>query len=488
MCMQNKQEQQMLEVKLKIGYILPNLRSRRTAFICYALFEHADLERFEVYCYIQGNADALKRRCQHRALIWRDLGERPDFAVQLVENDRLDYLVDLSEHSTEVAAAVLKRRCAPVQLSMLGYFNTTGISNVDYLLSDRTCTPETGDRRYFSERVIYIPQTFMAYTPLFHDEPDAELPLSRNGYVTFGCLHHFSRLTDEFLLIWQRILAQIPRSRLVLKSRIFGNAYGCEETRYRLRRLGFDIHRIEFRSPRQADVEEYKNMDIVLDTAPYQGAMSTCDALYMGVPVIAFAGKKHSMRMGCSILNQVGLGEFVAYDVESYIEKAVSLAANKYRLANLHKNLRENICKAPLMDGARFVRNVENIYLYLRESEEKRQGEARLLLEMGNALYNAEAKLALLHGRLVVGDMTKPTLNLFSEVLYTFRNIKFALVKFENVSFRIIDNLINVCTQTQKKASAGNVTKACEEISGQLMPQIKQLLQLLDEMKIATLI
>lgn len=487
MYMQKKIEQQELERKLKIGYILPNLRARRTAFISYALFEYADTERFEVYCYTQGNADILRKRCQNKPLIWRDLEERPDFAVQLVENDRLDYLVDLSEHSTKAAIAVLQRRCAPVQLSTLGYFNTTGINNVDYILSDRTCTPETGNHRYFSERIIYIPQTFMAYTPLFNDTMVEELPLSRNGYVTFGCLHHFSRLSDEVLLIWQRIMMQVPRSTLVLKSRIFSSAYGCEETRYRLKRLGFDISRIEFRTVRHSDIDEYKNIDIILDTFPYQSVMTTCDALYMGVPVIAFAGKKHSMRMGCSILHQVGLADLVAYDVENYVEKAVSLANNKYRLANLHKNLRENMLKAPLMNGQRFVHNVENIYLYLRESEEKRQKEARLLHEMGNSLYNAEEKLAFLHGRLVAGDTMKPTLNIFSEVLYTFRNIKFALMRFENVDFRIIDNLISICSQTKEKANAGNITKSCEEISGQLMPQIKQLLQFLDEMKVSTL-
>jgi predicted O-linked N-acetylglucosamine transferase (SPINDLY family) len=485
--MEKLTEKPNLNKKLRIGYILPDLRPRNTAFVSTALIEFADTERFDIFCYAQGGESYLKERVAKKPINWRSLEEKPEFAVQVVASDRLDYLVDLSSHLSRSVQAILKRRSAPVQLSTLGYFNTTGIENVDYLLSDRLCTPENGGHGYFAEKVIYIPQTFMAYTPRINREPYVSLPLARNGYITFGCFHHFSRLTDEFLQIWQRILAKVPKSRLVLKSRIFSNAYGCEETRYRFKRLGYDISRIDFRAAKLSDIDEYKNIDIILDTVPYQGVVTTCDALYMGVPVIAFAGKKHSMRMGCSILHQVGLAECVAYDVESYIEKAVSLSDNRYRLANLHKNLRENMLAAPLMDGVRYAHNVENIFLYLCESAEKRRSENRLLNEISNSISGVETKLVFLHGRLVAGDVSKKSLNVFNEILYTFHNTKLAATKFTNMDMVLLDGLVASCRMASKKAEAGNVIKACEEISEHLMPRIKDLLVILDELKMSTL-
>ncbi len=485
--MQNMNEQSEMENRIKVGYILPDLKVRRTAFVSYALLEHADTKRLEVFCYAQGGAEFLKERCAAKPLQWRELSDSLEFAAQVVERDRLDYLVDLSEHSTKQAQAILARRSAPVQMSTLGYFNTTGIENVDYLLSDRICTPEASDHRYFKEKVIYIPQTFMAYTPLLEREPYTEAPLKRNEYVTFGCLHHFSRLTDEFLMVWQKILARLPRAHLALKSRIFSNAYGCEETRYRFKRLGFDKNRIAFYSNKKRDIDLYREIDIILDTVPYQGAMTTCDALYMGVPVIAFAGKKHSMRMGCSILHQTGMADCVAYDVPSYIEKAVALAENPYKLSNLHKNLRASIKAAPLMDGARYARNVENIYHFLRESAESRRKEARMLAEVCASLYAAEEKLALLHGRLVAGDVLQRTLHIFDEVLYTFRNVKFAVMKLPDMDFALLDALISRGADARRKADAGNVIKACEEISTQLMPRLKQLVVSLEARKVLVL-
>lgn len=464
--------------KMKIGYILPDFQHYEVAFISYPLLTLFNQHEFQVVCYTNGGADKLRKKLAENPIIWRDLSElNGEFAMQVVRGDKLDILVDLSSHTSANCMQVLAHKSAKIQMSSIGYFNTTELKTIDYLLTDKYCNPAELPQNYFKESALFIPQTFYCYIPEADMPNPVETPSSEKGYVTFGAFHHFTHISDKFLKVWQSIMKGVPNSRLILKSRIFGSGYGRQETKFRMKRLGFDIDRIEFRTAKGSDIEDYSDIDIMLDTYPYQGVSTTCEALYMGIPVISAVGSRHSTRMAYSILKNIGLTDCIAESLEEYVEKAVTLANNKYKLIHLHKNLRESMEKSPVMDAKRYVQNVESLYRkLLRGSVEEIKNE-RILKEVVKLLYTVEEGLVYLHGRLMMGDVAKVVLQIFDDAMYAFDNAQSALKKVDDTEYTELSKLMGNCDKARKFCKVQRPAKAGECIANEIMPGVKAMIR-----------
>ena len=370
--------------RLRIGYISPDLRRHAVAFFLLPLLRAFDRERFEVFCYANNSEDAVSRTmAQQSGVHWKSiLGLLPEEAARLVAADEIDILCDLSGHTKDNCLAVLARKPAPVQVTGLGYMGCTGLSTIDYLLGDRVLDAageaedaaaercrlavedgaSQGAREERSERPLSLPHSHFCYLPFVAMPDVAPPPCHSRGYVTFGCFNNYSKVTDAMLLLWRQILADVPGARLLLKSRLFGSEEGRSIAVERFGRLGLDASRIELRGFSSDYLAEYADMDIALDTAPYTGGLTTCEALYMGVPVVTLKGGTHGARFGASLLQNAGLPELIAEDAAQYVEIAKLLAGSPETLRMLREKQRDMLLASPLMNFRQYVQEVEAAY------------------------------------------------------------------------------------------------------------------------------
>ncbi|MBQ7498682.1 MAG: hypothetical protein IJU00_12780 [Selenomonas sp.] len=362
--------------KLRLGYISPDLRFHVVAFFCYAMLKDYDRQAFEVYCYTNCEEDAASAEFQASATVWHNVRGWPDEKVAaLIRDEEIDILVELAGHTANNFLPVLAYKPAPVQVSGIGYFDTTGLEAVDYFLADPYIDPvvaEGGNDRYFTERLLRLPHSHFCY--MWHDRPGpvSRAPCLRKGYVTFGSLNTAAKLSDRILELWAEILRRVPGSRLRLRAEVFGNAYGRQEMEKRLQTAGIELARVKAYPLSPHYLEDYREIDIALDTWPYPGGGTTCDALYMGVPVVTLVGERHNARFGYSLLMNVGFAEGCAATAEEYVEKAVALAGDAEKLDLLHLTLRRRMRVSPLMDSVAYLGELEllwqKIYLdYERE-------------------------------------------------------------------------------------------------------------------------
>ena len=374
--------------RLRIGYISPDLRHHPVAFFVLPLLRAFDRERFEVFCYANNSEDAVSRTmAQQPGVHWTNiLGLLPEEAARLVAADEIDILCDLSGHTKDNCLAVLARKPAPVQVTGLGYMGPTGLSTIDYLLGDRVLDAaeeaemaaertaggscrgaaedgaSQGARGERSERPLSLPHSHFCYLPFVAMPDVAPPPCLSRGYVTFGCFNNYSKVTDAMLLLWWQLLLDVPGARLLLKSRLFGSEEGCSLAVERFERLGLDASRIELRGFSSDYLAEYADMDIALDTAPYTGGLTTCEALYMGVPVVTLKGGTHGARFGASLLENAGLAELVAKSEREYAEIAKLLASSPETLQMLREKQRDMLLASPLMNFRQYVQEVEAAY------------------------------------------------------------------------------------------------------------------------------
>ena len=370
--------------RLRIGYISPDLRHHPVAFFVLPLLRAFDRERFEVFCYANNSEDAVSRTmAQQPGVHWTNiLGLLPEEAAWLVAADEIDILCDLSGHTKDNCLAVLARKPAPVQVTGLGYMGPTGLSAIDYLLGDRVLDAageaedaaaerchlavedgaSQGTREKRSERPLSLQHSHFCYLPFVAMPDVAPPPCLSRGYVTFGCFNNYSKVTDAMLLLWWQLLLDVPDARLLLKSRLFGSEEGRSLAVERFERLGLDASRIELRGFSSDYLAEYADMDIALDTAPYTGGLTTCEALYMGVPVVTLKGGTHGARFGASLLQNAGLPELVAEDAAQYVEIAKLLAGSPETLQMLREKQRDMLLASPLMNFRQYVQEVEAAY------------------------------------------------------------------------------------------------------------------------------
>ena len=327
-----------------------------------------DKSRIEVYCYSnRKESDDLTEYFREQCDVWRPIhGIDDEDVIRIIRRDEIDILVDLSGHTGGHRLGLFRRRPAPIQVSWLGYPNTTGLSRIDYRLTDAIADPPGRSDQLHTETLVRLPAGFLSYFP----PPDAPgvtpLPALKNGYLTFGSFNNLSKVNPEVVAVWARILSILPNSRLIMKR----NSFKDYETQSYFRNL-FRSHgiiengRIELLTATESLSEHlkiYDSIDIALDSFPYNGTTTTCEALWMGVPIITLMGESHAGRVSGSILSRVGLDEFIANDIDAYIEKVVMLSRKTERLSFLRDTLRERVAASPLCDGPGFSRILEYTY------------------------------------------------------------------------------------------------------------------------------
>jgi predicted O-linked N-acetylglucosamine transferase (SPINDLY family) len=361
------------ERRLRIGYVSPDWREHPIGRFMLPLLEAHDHESFEIICYSGVRfPDTITHRCRAHADGWRDVPALSDeHLADLIREDQIDILVDLTMHMAGSRLLVFARKPAPVQVTYLAYCGTTGLSTMDYRLTDPYLDPPgpvAGDRvtgaareRIYSEQSIWLPETYWCYRPVIPSPPVTPVPARQDGRVTFGCLNSFTKVSEAALAAWSRLLEALPRARLLLHA-----PAGNPRARVLdfLARHNISPERLDFVGlvPAADYFRLYERMDVALDPFPYGGGTTTCDALWMGVPVVSLAGQTGVGRGGLSLLSNVGLPELVARDAEQYIRISLELAGDPARLNQLRATLRERMEKSPLMNAARFARNIEASY------------------------------------------------------------------------------------------------------------------------------
>ena len=254
-------------------------------------------------------------------------------------------------------------------MTAIGYMATTGLRAVDYFLSDIYCSPWDMGARGFSEKVLRMPHSHLCYAPVLRDMPKSggEAPFVKNGCITFGSFNNFTKVSDDMLALWRGVLERMKGARLVVKSKICSIAAGRKIVKERLQRFGIPLAQVELRPYSPDYLEQYADIDIALDTFPYTGGVTTCEALYMGVPVITKAGGTHGSRFSTSILENAGLSQLVARGDMEYVRKAVELADSPDILRRLHRDLRAHVEASPLMDAKGYMKDLEDIYREIAE-------------------------------------------------------------------------------------------------------------------------
>ncbi len=346
--------------RIRVGYLSTNFRQHAAADFFLPLFEAADHQRYEVYAYALGDEDAATKRFQQAADHWRELDPlaMEDNAQQIYE-DAIDILIDLSGHSDGgLTLLIMAHKPAPVQVSAIGWVDTTGLPGMDCFLTD-SCCALPGEDRCFSERLLRLSRPHLCYQPLRLMPPQTSW--TGDHPIVFGSFNNFAKISDEMLHIWKTLLEHVPGSHLELRDTA---AFPSRQQALQERadRLGFSAQQLSLHGAADGYLSAYNGIDIALDTSPYPGGATTCEALYMGVPVITMAGERHGSRLGASLLKSLGLVECIAVDADSYIKKAAALSADKERLKTLHGMLRCQMEQSRLMDGADYMRCVEAGY------------------------------------------------------------------------------------------------------------------------------
>jgi hypothetical protein len=355
------------ERRLRVGYVSGDFREHVIALFIEPVLVHHDKTGFEVFIYDTGGGAAagnpVAARLRDYAKSWRMIGSENDDAVgAMVREDRIDLLVDLAGHTRGSRLAVFARRAAPVQLTWLGYPTTTGVDEIDYRISDSYCDPVGMTEPHYVERILRLPDSLWCYQPGANAPEVSRLPALAAGVVTFGSFNQPAKVNDDVIALWARVMTVVPGSRLLMAPMPAG------EARERFRRLfaanGIDSARLDFES--RVSPVEYQalrgNVDIALDPFPVNGGSTTCETLWMGVPLVTLTGDRFVARAGTSLLNTLGLTECIANTQAEYVAIAQRLAGDPARLGALRASLRERMRGSRLMDGARFTRNLEALY------------------------------------------------------------------------------------------------------------------------------
>lgn len=353
--------------QLRIGYISADFNNSVVSHFTYALFTAYNKERFVIYAYNMGITDDTTQKLKASVNIWREVGNlAPAEASALIYADDLDILFDLAGHTNHNGLPIMAYKPAPIQISGIGWMNSTGLPTIDYFLTDVNVDPVGLNDDFFTEKLLRLPNSHFCYTP-FQDIPPAikPAPFSKTGYITFGCFNRFEKVTDEMLVIWAHIMKLVPNSHLILRSQLFTIPLVRKTAINRLITTGFDISRIRLEGFVVDYLGAYGEIDIALDTFPYPGGGTTCDALYAGVPVVTLIGKSHNSRFGYSILKNLELEELCANTPDDYIKICVELANSPDLLNQLHILLQNRMKKSSLMNKELYMHDLENYYIQL---------------------------------------------------------------------------------------------------------------------------
>jgi predicted O-linked N-acetylglucosamine transferase (SPINDLY family)/predicted SAM-dependent methyltransferase len=354
--------------RIRVGYLSPDFCRHPVIFFIEAIIANHNHQKFEIYAYDDTHSpDEMTKRIETRVDKWRRIkGLDDEDVINIIKNDRIDILIDLAGHTGNNRLQIFGKKPAPIQVSYLGYPHSTGLPMMDYRITDKYADPNGYTEQYHSEKLIRLPDCFLCYQAPDNHPDISPLPMIVNSYITFGSFNNFTKVNTYILGLWAELLLVVPKSRLIIKAKQLRDNDICQRVKLFFESRGISSERIEliaWFSTYDEHMGFYSKVDIGLDTYPYHGTTTTCEALYMGIPVVTLAGETHLSRVGVSILKQVGLDELVAESAEAYVTKALKLASNVEMLSTIRKELRGKMDSSPLTKGGLFVKNLEKEYL-----------------------------------------------------------------------------------------------------------------------------
>ena len=356
------------ERPLRVGYVSSDFRRHSVAFFLEPVLERHHRSQVELFCYsdVPRPDDYTERFRKLAGAGWRGLcGASHAGFAEMVRRDGIDILVDTGGHTANSRLMSFAAKPAPIQVTWIGYPDTTGLDAMDYRITDAETDPPGGTESWHSERLMRLPETFLCYRPAA-DIPDVgPAPVASGKPFTFGSLNNMSKIGPETIAVWSQILHQARGTRLLIKNKALAESELRDWVLERFAEHEIGPERLILKSPTpgiQGHLSTYSLVDLALDTFPYHGTTTTCEALWMGVPVLTLAGDAHVARVGCSLLRHAGLADHITFTAEDYIAKAVQLAANWREWAALRVQLRPRLARSPLMDEERFVVRLEEAY------------------------------------------------------------------------------------------------------------------------------
>lgn len=355
-----------IDRRLRVGYVSSDFRRHSVSYFLMELFKHHSKIEVSVVCYSDVlSSDDHTEIFRAQADCWRNIaGLNNESVAELVRDDGIDILVDLAGHTGE-RLPLFARKPAPIQVTWLGYPGTTGLSAMDYRISDDIADPVGKSDRFHSEKICRLPGGFLCYTPPSDAPAVVSAPCLSAGYITFGSFNNLAKITPEVVELWSKLLCRIPDARLIIKNQSLADV--ATRTRYSeiICSFGVSPERFEMRPwepSRVSHLSVYGEIDIALDTFPYNGTTTTCESLWMGVPVVTIIGERHVARVGASILSRVGLSDLAAKTPDAYINIAEKLARDSIRLGSIRSSLRYTMLSSSLCNGTDFATSVENAY------------------------------------------------------------------------------------------------------------------------------
>jgi len=346
--------------KLSIGFVSGDFCNHPVGYFLEGLLEQLDPSQFEIYAFATTSVcDELTHRIQPRFKAWIPLyGQSDRDAAAVIHGHAIHILIDLSGHTAHNRLPVFGFKPAPVQATWLGYFATTGLPEMDFLLGDPHLTPAS-ETHHFTETVWTLPETWLCHKPTSGDVSASQLPALRHGWITLGSFGNLSKMNDQVVQTWAAVLQRVPDSQLLLKSMQLADTAQRQALRQRFEQCGIAPNRLILEGPstRQAYFETYNRVDFVLDTFPYPGGTTSVDALWMGVPVLTLKGDRLLSHLGESIALNAGLGDWIAKDRADYVDKAVEFASDLERLSKERRHLQSSIQTSALFDTARFAKH-----------------------------------------------------------------------------------------------------------------------------------
>lgn len=348
--------------RLRIGVMSGDLRQHPVAYFLENWVKNVDFSKFELFAYLTDTReDLFTGRIKPNFSHWKSLvGMTDQAAAESIHDDGIDILFDLSGHTSGNRLQILAWKPAPIQVSWLGYFATTGMQSIDYFIADEVGVPEA-DRKYFVEKIKYIPDTRLCFTAPHSAIAPSSLPAIANGYITFASFQTLAKAGDDVLMLWAEVMRALPDSKLRWQCKSFWDADVTADVAARFAKLGISGDRLMLLGSvsRDAYFAAHHDVDVILDTFPYPGGTTTCEALWMGVPTLTLAGDSLIARQGASMLSAAGLADWVAETKDEYLNMALSHCSDLNQLAHLRAKLRSQVLASPLFDAERFASNME---------------------------------------------------------------------------------------------------------------------------------
>ena len=353
--------------KINLGFVSSDIRSKHSVtYFLRSVMSNYNNNSFKIFLYHNHNVedDTTKEFENYASKTQRISKLKDQDVINMVRKDGIDIIIDLNGFSSNHRLALFKNRLAPIQILWCGYTNTLGLKEMDYLIVDKNLIKPTEENLY-NEKVIYLPSIWNCHSGYKHDRKENDTPLKKNQFITFGSFNNFKKINDEVIEVWSQILKKVKNSRLMLKTSVATSQELYEE---KFKKLGVlsSITFLKYNKNFDDHLNEYKKIDIALDTFPWNGVTTSFEAIWMNVPVIVMDGYNFNSRCGSSINKNLNLTSLIGKNKEDYVNKAVSLAQNQQMLLNVRKDLFKNAMKSPLFDQLKFSKDffssLEKIY------------------------------------------------------------------------------------------------------------------------------